>query len=96
MLHPGTEQDIADAATFYESEASPLLASRFVREVERVLKLLLATPNIGGARARGRGRRGFPLTGFPYTVVYRPLPTSIIVLIVKHDRRRPRFGSSRR
>ena len=93
-LHPGAEQDIADAATFYESEASPLLASRFVREVERVFKLLLANPDIGVARARGR--RGFPLTGFPYTVVYRPLPTGIIVLVVKHDRRRPGFGISRR
>lgn len=77
-LHPGAEQDIADAATFYESEASPLLAN----------------PDIGVAHARGR--RGFPLTGFPYTVVYRPLPTGVIVLVVKHDRRRPGFGGSRR
>jgi plasmid stabilization system protein ParE len=94
ILHPGAEQDIVDAATFYETEGSPALANRFVKEVERVANLLASNPGLGTPRARGR--RGFPTTGFPYTVVYEQVPTGIRVLVVKHDRRRPTLGSGRR
>ena len=92
-LHPDAEQDLFDAAAFYEAEASPALAARFISEFERVVRLLLASPGLGTPRARGR--RGFPTTGFPYTVVYREVPDDILVLVVKHDRRRPGFGASR-
>ena len=94
VLHPGAEQNIADAAAFYEVEGSAALASRFVVEVERVARLLLSNPGLGTPRARGR--RGFPTTGFPYTVVYRQVPEGIVVLVVKHDRRRPGYGGARR
>jgi hypothetical protein len=43
ILHPGAERDVAEAAAFYEFEASPALAGRFVAEFERVAKLLLLT-----------------------------------------------------
>jgi len=93
ILHPGAERDLFEAAAFYESEASPALAGRFIMEFERVVKLVVANPGLGTPRARGR--RGFPTPGFPYTVVYREVPDGIIVLVVKHDRRRPNFGVSR-
>ena len=92
-LHPGAERDVFEAAAFYEEEASPALAGRFIAEFERVVKLLVANPGLGTPRARGR--RGFPTSGFPYTVVYREVPDGILVLVVKHDRRRPTFGASR-
>lgn len=93
ILHPGAEQDIAEAAAFYESEASPALAGRFVAEFERVARLLLLNPDLGTPRSRGR--RGFPTAGFPYTVVYKKVQEGILVLVVKHDRRRPGYGSAR-
>ncbi len=33
---------------------------------------------------------------FPYTLIYREIASGIRVLVVKHDRRRPGYGSSRR
>ena len=93
ILHPGAEQDVSEAAAYYEAEASPVLAGKFVAEFERVARLLLANPGIGTPRSRGR--RGFPTSGFPYTVVYKEVPDGILVLVVKHDRRRPGFGASR-
>jgi len=66
---------------------------RFLAEFERVAKLLLANPGLGTPRARGR--RGFPTTEFPYTVIYRELAAGIRVLVIKHDRRRPGYGGSR-
>ena len=93
IVHPGAESDVADAAAFYEAEASRALAARFINEFGRVAGLLLASPGIGTPRSRGR--RGFPLSGFPYTIVYREVHEGILVLVVKHDRRRPSFGTSR-
>ena len=92
-LHPGAERDIADAAAFYASEASPALAGRFVAEVERVAQLLLGNPGLGTRRSRDR--RGFPISGFPYTVIYKAAPDGIVILVVKHDRRRPGYGAGR-
>ena len=92
-LHPGAEQDILEAGAFYEREGSPLLASRFVAEFKRLANLLLENPEIGSPRAHGR--RGFPMSVFPYTVIYRASADEIKILVVKHDRKAPEFGASR-
>ena len=36
-VHPGAEQDIADALDFYNEHAGPLVATRFLDEFERVV-----------------------------------------------------------
>jgi hypothetical protein len=36
------------------------------------------------------------VTGFPYTLVYEQSEDGIVVLVVKHDRRMPGFGTARR
>lgn len=94
VLHPRAEQDLENAASFYEREGSPALAARFLAEFYRVAKLLDTSHGLGTPRSRGR--KGFPTTGFPYTVIYRPVPAGIRVLVVKHDRRRPSYGGGRR
>lgn len=68
-LHPAAEQDIQEAAAFYEREGSPIVAARFVAEVKRLAALLLEHPEIGSPRSNGR--RGFSMSVFPYTVIYR-------------------------
>ncbi|MFT7721582.1 MAG: type II toxin-antitoxin system RelE/ParE family toxin [Roseateles sp.] len=93
-LHPEAERDLADAAAFYEREASPVLAARFIGEFKHVVGLLAAHPDIGAPRANGC--RSFGLRVFPYSVVYRVRPDGIEVLVVRHDHRRPGFDSRRR
>lgn len=93
-LHPGALQDLDEAAAHYERESSPAVAARFLAEFERVAKLLHANPGIGTPRTRGR--RGFPTTSYPYTVIYREAGGDIRILVVKHDRRRPGYGDPRR
>lgn len=92
-LHPGAEQDLQEAADFYEREGSPALAARFVAEFKRVSTILLEHPTIGSPRSRGR--RGLSMSVFPYTVIYRVSSEGIRILVVKHDHRRPGFGGSR-
>lgn len=92
-LQPAAEADVLEAAEFYEATGSALVAAKFVAEFKRVSQLLLEFPGIGSPRSRGR--RGFGLSYFPYTVIYRSTTDGITVLVVKHDRRRPGYGVKR-
>ena len=88
LLHPRAEHDVADALDFYSEHAGAAVAERFLEEFERVIKLLVEHPSIGTPTTRGR--RVFPLKLFPYSVVYRNLESSILILIVRHQHRKPR------
>jgi toxin ParE1/3/4 len=92
-LHPSAEQDLQEAATFYEKEGSALVAARFIAEFKRLTTLLIEHPEIGSPRSNGR--RGFSMSVFPYTVIYRASADNIHILVVKHDNRRPGFGGKR-
>jgi toxin ParE1/3/4 len=92
-LHPAAEQDLLEAATFYEREGSPIVAARFVAEFKRLTSLLLEQPEIGSPRTHGR--RGLSMRIFPYTVIYRASAAEIKILVIKHDSKRPEFGGKR-
>ena len=94
IVHPGAQADIDEAAAFYGREGSPALAARFVAEFKRIAGLIAAHPGIGSLRSRDR--RGFGMSVFPYTVIYQSTQEEIHILVVKHDRRRPGYGGSRR
>ena len=93
-IHPDAEQDIAEAAAFYERDGSPALAARFVAEVKRVINLLLAQPGLGTPRTDGR--KLHTMRVFPYAIIYRPIEDGIYVLVVRRHRRRPTFGVDRK
>jgi toxin ParE1/3/4 len=92
-LHPAAEQDLSEAATFYEREGSPALAGRFIAEFKRLAQILTEHPEIGSPRLGGR--RGFSMSIFPYTLIYRAAGNEIRILVVKHDSKRPGFGERR-
>ena len=92
-LHRGAEQDLTEAFRFYRREAGDGLARRFLDEFERVIKLLEEFPDIG--KPTGEDRRSFPLTGFPYSVIYRNVNAEILVLVVRHQNRDPEHGEQR-
>jgi plasmid stabilization system protein ParE len=93
-LHPGAEQDIAEALDFYTEEAGRVVAARFLDEFERAANLLTEYPGLGAPTTRGR--RIFPLKVFPYSLVYRELEGEIRILIVRHQQRRPGYAGRRR
>jgi plasmid stabilization system protein ParE len=91
--HPGAEQDLHEAAEFYEREGSPLTAARFIGEFKRLVSLLREHPQIGSPRSRDRC--GFSMRVFPYTVIYRTNGQEIVILVVKHNSRRFGYGGKR-
>lgn len=93
-LHPGAEQDIADALDFYTENAGLLVTQRFLDEFERVAKLLVTSPGLGTPTTKGR--RAFPLRVFPHSVVYRSHEAGIRIIVVRHQHRKPGYGGVRR
>jgi toxin ParE1/3/4 len=94
-LHPAAERDVTEAASFYEREGSPALAARFIAEFKRVSKMLLENPGFGAPRSGGR--RSFSMNAFPYTVILQAdVRWDKGFGLVKHDKRRPGYGGSRR
>ena len=92
-VHPGADQDLADAFRFYKREAGVGIARRFLAEFERVTSLLQEFPDLG--TRSGDERRTYPLTGFPYSVIYRRIESDVRVLVVRHQSRDPGHGESR-
>ena len=93
-IHRLAAQDLTEAVAFYRSEVGAGLARRFLNNFERIAKLLEEFPGIGTPAEAGR--QVFPLGDFPYSIIYRAEAQGIRVLVVRHDRRDPDYGESRR
>lgn len=92
-FHRDAEQDLTDAFRFYKREAGAGVAGRLLIEFERVVSLLQQFPDIG--TPTNEYRRSYPLTGFPYSLIYRHTSTHIRVLVVRHQSRDPEHGEQR-
>jgi plasmid stabilization system protein ParE len=93
-IHRLAELDLAAAVKFYRQEAGVGVARRFVSEFERAANLLERHPGIGTPTADDR--RSFPLTDFPYSIIYRGDEAGIRILVVRHQSRDPEHGEARR
>ncbi|MBL8518018.1 MAG: type II toxin-antitoxin system RelE/ParE family toxin [Betaproteobacteria bacterium] len=92
-LHPGAEQDLAEAARFYRQEGGSKLAMRFLDEFVRIVEVLERFPALGAPTADER--RACSLQGFPYSVIYRHVGGGIRILVVRHHSRDPSHGAHR-
>lgn len=70
-----------------------MLAGRFVAEFKRLTQLLGEHPDMGSPRTKGKP--GVAMSIFPFTVIYRVSADGVMVLVVKHDRKRPGYGGTR-
>ena len=92
-LHRQVEQDIESAFRYYRENAGTKVALRFLNEFERVADLLDAHPGFGTPTSGDR--RSFPLRVYPYSVIYKPGTDGIRILVLRHHRLAPAFGSRR-
>ena len=92
-LHPEAEAELAAAAAFYKQQAGVALASAFLTEFVRVAGLLVGNPGLG-TPTEGE-LRVYPVRRFPYSLVYRVVGTSIRILVVGHQHRRPGYWRGR-
>lgn len=77
------------AEAIYFQDRSQGLGERFTAEIEAAIKIATEFPDMGSPFKHGT-RRVFPKK-FPFSVVYRVQQTSIIVLAVVPDARKPGY-----
>lgn len=92
-LHPKAAADLTAIVAFYQKEATPRVAARFIDEFERVVHLLVENPAFG--TPFDLPRRSYPLRTFPYAVIYRPAHDGLRILAVRHHSRHPNHGLER-
>ena len=91
-FHPLAEQELNDAAQYYDQE-QPGLGAAFVADVRRCTDAILEYPEAGPV-IRGRVRRRL-CRQFRYGVLYAIRPGVIRVLAVMNLRRHPAYWVGR-
>jgi plasmid stabilization system protein ParE len=91
-FHHEALRELIDAARYYESKL-PGLGTDFRSEVDRSLQLLNENPAIG-AVVEATYRR-LLLDRFPFSVIYRTKDSTLRILAIAHQRRRPGYWKSR-
>jgi plasmid stabilization system protein ParE len=84
--------DLRDATAWYR-QRDPNLATRFLDEVYKAIRLLEQFPNAGGPvyGVNEPHTRQLPVDTFPYQVVFRRFKDRISILAIAHERRRPGY-----
>jgi plasmid stabilization system protein ParE len=93
FFHPDAEAELEDASLFYESRM-PGLGKSFAAEVRRTIYLIREFPDAGSPI--GHTRRRVLVARFPYSVVYRRDPDSVVIVALAHQRRRPGYWRQRK
>jgi plasmid stabilization system protein ParE len=92
-LHRQATAEMIEAARVYEQRREGL-GFRFIRVVEEVCDKIGQFPEAGAPLGRKERKRRVPR--FPYDVVYKTMEGRILVLAIKHHRRRPGYWTWRR
>ena len=91
-FHPAALQELIDSARYYENRL-PGLGTDFKSEVDRSLDLLSENPDIGVVVDAPYRRLLFDR--FPFAVIYRTRESTLRILAVAHQRRRPGYWKGR-
>jgi plasmid stabilization system protein ParE len=93
-IHPDAEVELGDAAVYYATHASRLVAEAFLAEYERVRDLIIENQK-RGPHVEG-GLRVYYFDRFPYTLIYaEDLLAGPQILAVAHQSREPGYWKSR-
>jgi plasmid stabilization system protein ParE len=94
VLHPQVYSDIDKIMERYERDATRQLADEFYAELRRFMAMAARNPKRFAARERDIRRAN--LERFPFHFLFRTVGETVRVLVVRHHRRNPSFGMSRR
>jgi len=83
-FHPEAQAEYRVAVAWYQAR-SPRAAARFEAEVDRIMGLVAASPEM--FPAYDDEHRFAILHRFPYSVVYQVQPDQVYVVAVAHSRR---------
>jgi plasmid stabilization system protein ParE len=91
-FHRLVQKDLNEVLRFYEDEAGAVLADRFFAEVEQIVAQMALNPMRFHPVEQGLRRAN--LRTFPYHFLFRA-GAGVNVLVLRHNRRHPGFGTQR-
>jgi plasmid stabilization system protein ParE len=91
--HPLVQRDVTEILRHYD-RISRRLGDEFWSELMRLVELVSAKPE--RFHFEDRGLRRANLRRFPYHLLFRERPEGIRVIVVRHDRRHPSYGTGRK
>ena len=83
-----------EATHWYRDNGGPSPSRAFTQELRRVVRLIAEQPGAGNAGQHGTVRLYFKR--FPYTLVFQIQGTSVRVIAIAHQSRRPGYWVDRR
>ena len=92
VFHPLAEQELLEAADFYETRAVGL-GNDFIREVEHMLAQIVASPEAGNILTGTIWRR--LVRRFPFAILYQAGAENLSMIALMHLRRRPGYWRRR-
>ena len=96
-IHRLAEDELADAALWYEARQSGLgisLVDLIDKAVERLLAGVLPSSPVPGV-TMAKGARRVLLKRFPYAIVFYDRQSEIVIVAFAHSSRRPGYWRSR-
>lgn len=93
-VHCLVERDLRMAVAYYEAEGGIRLSQRFMADVDATIHRLRENPR--RFHFLETGLRRAQLGTFPYHFLYEEDGEDVRVLVLRHDRRHPKFGLGRR
>ena len=95
FIHPEAEIELGDAALYYATHASKVIATAFLLEFQRV-RILLSENQQRGSRLE-EGLRVYHFNRFPYSVIYEENETDgPQIFAIAHQSREPGYWIDRR
>ena len=92
IRHPKLAEDIREVAMHYAEVSARVLAS-FWNELDLILASIERNPR--SHHYDGCGLRRANFRRFPYHLLYDIDDTTILLVVLRHDRREPSFGLNR-
>ena len=92
--HRLVQRDINEAMGYYVEQASYEIAQQFWKELSMALAKVQEYPERQHCDASGLRR--FNLKRFPYHVLYEDLEDRVRIQVVRHNQRKPSFGTRRK
>jgi toxin ParE1/3/4 len=91
-LHDDADAELTEASVYYELHREGY-AARFLAAFRSARDFVVDHPRSG--RPERYGVRSWPISGFPYDIVYVSRGAEILIIAVAHHRRRPGYWRSR-
>ena len=92
VYHPAVQRDVNSILRYYETVSSNL-ADEFWKELLHFVERLAENPGQSHPAAQGLCRVN--LRRFPYHILFRWSPTTIRIIVVRHNKRHPSVGLKR-